>query len=213
MRSELKQFEGKTVLYSGLLKEWREHDEKYLNVCLTNVEVQEYKPDEKPGDQKKVKLDHFWLNFDLNAAQEIPRALLTRRASIGKVYYYTRSDGSLDLSIKSIKGYPLELIVHKVCEYQEQGCPASQTKDIVDSLHEFFEFYDSGDMKMPYHFYDNLTCSEIFSILRRKYLLFSRSYEADLRIKNTVKNYGKPKGLSLTPAFKNTRKMAAGFAA
>lgn len=213
MRSQLKSLEGKLVQFCGTLTEWREHNEKYIYACFSNLEVFEYNPDLKLREARKVYVDHLWVQLDYSIKDSYCKTMYVKKSGFGRVYWYTRSDGSLDLSIKPIESLNLVNFLDSYVEKRKENFSIKNILTMVHMLEGLFDFIDSGNVSYIYHSSPSgMSTTEILDNLRTLLKLHRRDYEANIRIQQTSVSFRKPTSLCLFRANKNIKKRVVGFA-
>lgn len=93
MRDQLRKFDGQVIVANGRVGSHCQRG-KYYDTVLQDVSVREYRPDIPQLSVPAEVVDHLWL---LRPKKIRPVGM--KVVLMGKVYYYTRADGSLDLSI------------------------------------------------------------------------------------------------------------------
>ncbi len=211
MRSQLVPFEGKKVVFGGHLSEWRKREDEH-HLCLMNVSIQEFNIDKPLCEGKSTRLDHLWMSFPEEQSSYIPKDLYTRRNGLAKVYYYTRSDGSLDLSLKPTKGVCLDYFLNLIHQYMGSSYDQKATAEFLEKLDHLFALYDEGKTIFYSTVMKNLPIGEVIELIMDKSKRIRRDYYSNEDRLKTVKNYGKPMGISLFKTNRNIKKTKVGFA-
>ena len=94
MRDELRPLEGKTVVVIGRVNNVQLRPEGHFDVCFRDVEVRELRYDMPQMKVPAVKLDHLWFLEPPKIAH-----IGSIRLFVGRVLFYTRKDGSLDIGV------------------------------------------------------------------------------------------------------------------
>ena len=211
MRKQLVPFEGKDVLFGGHLSEWRKREDE-AHICLMNVSITEFKKDKALNECPSTRLDHLWMSFSEDQISNIKKDLYTRRNGLAKVYYYTRSDGSLDLSLKPIKGVCLDWYLNLIHKYSECSYSLKSTATFLEQLDELFALYDEGRAKLYSTIMVSSPIGEVIDLIIDKAARIRRDYYSNEDRLKTIKNYGKPTGISLFKPSRTIKKVKVGFA-
>ena len=152
------------------------------------------------------------MTFDDDSIKDAPRDLYTKRSGLGQVYWYTRGDGSLDLSLKPVGGICLDQYFNMINEYHHTNYDSDRIETLLGKLSKLFYQYDVENVNC----YSTIMVSEpidsVMEMLRRKVSRIQRDlYSNEERFK-TIKNYGKPTGISLFKTSKTIKKVKVGFA-
>jgi hypothetical protein len=212
MRSQLVPFEGKQVLFQGHLSEWRKREDEH-HLCLMNVSIKEFKMDKPLNECPSTRLDHLWMSFPEEQSPFISKDLYTRRNGIAKVYYYTRSDGSLDLSLRSIHAVCVDYYLNLIHQYMGTSYNQKSTVKFLEQLDQLFAFYDEGKTILYSTVIGSCPISDVIELIIDKSKRIRRDFYSNEDRLKTVKNYGKPTGISLFKSNRTIIKTKVGFAA
>jgi hypothetical protein len=99
-RDSLRHLEGQVVHFSGRLSTWREQHDGDLAACLSHVQVRPWDGDAAISScPVTAVVDHVWIH-GIPTSQ--PRERLLSYEAIGRVAWYRRADGSVDLGIEKL---------------------------------------------------------------------------------------------------------------
>lgn len=139
MRKALAQFEDKLVVVSGKLTEYRKQPNGLCRVCLVGVEVGEF-TDERPlSEQPLYRIDHLWISDTPQPKHSIN--MLNKYCVVGRPYWYTRSDGSVDLSIKSVEAINLGKLFLKIKSCKTYADRVATAFEINNELKQTTKLY------------------------------------------------------------------------
>ena len=141
MRNQLVPFEGEQVVYEGHLSEWRKRDDEH-HICFMNLSVNQFNSNKPLRDGLTTCIDHLWMTFDDEFIKNAPKDLYTKRSGLGQVYWYTRGDGSLDLSLKPVGAICLDQYFTLIDEYHHTNYDSHRIKILLDKLSKLFYQYD-----------------------------------------------------------------------
>lgn len=105
-RDELRAFENHVVQFEGWIETWTPREDGGSDVLIRAVRIRPYHLDETQTQRmarSAVASDHLWMRVPKRAAY--PRmSRLDHVFGYGKVGWYTRKDGSVDLGLRALFG-------------------------------------------------------------------------------------------------------------
>ena len=113
MRDQLKPLEGQLVVIKGRITEKQRQADGTITVCLAAVEVRPLLSDVPLQSIKPIRVDHLWVRDIAEDAIDW-RGLLRSMCGAGRVIYYRRGSGSVDLSISTVQGICLDSLWQQV---------------------------------------------------------------------------------------------------
>lgn len=112
MREELRPLEGQLVIVTGRVNNHQHRPQGHYDTCLRDIEVHPFDPARPAISPNPIQLDHLWF-----LEPPIISKVGSQKIYMGRVSFYTRSDGSLDIGINPIKAmclnYGVEHILRK----------------------------------------------------------------------------------------------------
>lgn len=211
MRNQLVPFEGKQVVYEGHLSEWRRRDDEH-HICFMNLSVNQFNSNKPLKDGLATCIDHLWMTFDDDFIKDAPKDLYTKRSGLGQVYWYTRGDGTLDLSLKPVGAICLDKYFTFIDEYHHTNYNSHRIKILLDKLSKLFYQYDVENVNCYSTIMVSHPIHEVMEMLRRKVNRIKRDLRSNEERFKTIKNYGKPTGVSLFNTSRTIKKVKVGFA-
>ena len=114
-RESLRPLEGQLVYFQGFMESWRKGDGT-VDACLRNLKVRPW-DGERPIDdcRQLVRLDHAWLRVTTDNWIPQPKRLSAYEA-MGRVGWYRRRDGSVDLGLRTVTSLCLEHFLDRMFE-------------------------------------------------------------------------------------------------
>ena len=97
MREQLRPLEGQIVHTSARVGSHCQRPNRNYDTVLQNVEVRPYRTDVPQYSVEPIHVDHLWV---IEPAVILPVG--NEVTGLGRVHYYTRSDGSVDLAVKHV---------------------------------------------------------------------------------------------------------------
>lgn len=121
MRNQLRHLEGQQVVTVGRMTAFKTQPDGTVFVCLANCKIRPLS-DLPLNDVPPISVDHLWVVLSGSDEAE-RRELLNRYECAGTVGYYTRADGSIDLTVKIHPGggVPLGTVWEKVCASKDRA--------------------------------------------------------------------------------------------
>jgi hypothetical protein len=116
MREELRDLEGQLVYVVGRIKEARP-DGEFIDVLLTRPCLHRWDGNERLTGENPIHTDHLWLRVTREA---MAVELLEKAVTIGRVGYYRRTDGTVDLGVSALPATGIDEIVTEVREMLHQ---------------------------------------------------------------------------------------------
>ena len=116
MRTALKRLENQLVFCHGrVIKKTKRFDDGTMDILVSPVTVKAWDGhssiDSIPQDQTE-KIDHLWLRADARNSARLE--MLQRAGFIGRIGYYTRADGSVDLAVNTVPAVSLEELLARI---------------------------------------------------------------------------------------------------
>jgi len=103
MRDELRPLEGQLVIVTGRVNNHQHRPQGHYDTCLRDIEVHPFDPARPAISPNPIQLDHLWF-----LEPPIISKVGSEKMYMGRVSFYTRSDGSLDIGINPIKSMCLD---------------------------------------------------------------------------------------------------------
>jgi hypothetical protein len=216
MRTELAPFENETVSVIGRIKEWRKNRaEGTEDICISGARVARWDAmSPLDPDACDAKVHHLWIRIPKGLCDS---QLLSKVHFIGRVGWYTRSDGSVDLGIRAMKAICMDLLAKRIAEWRRSGSWTFDEFAEGDQLIEEIDFclaalYHQGEGGYAYSWAHD--CLDACKRLLRFKQQIARFLEAN-RSRACPLNRGKPRGLDPLPKRSKSRcstSQAAGFA-
>ena len=116
-RESLRPFEGQLVHFSGFMENWRTGD-GIVDACLQKLKVRPWdgqSPIHECGPA--IKVDHAWIRVASENWMPRPERLSIYEA-VGRVGWYRRSDGTVDLGLTTLPSLCLERFLKQFYEKQ-----------------------------------------------------------------------------------------------
>ena len=215
MRTQLSSLEGQLVSVTGRLKEWRTHrSDEFDDVCIVTANVIPWDgmsavDIETPG----TKVNHLWVRIPKKL---IEAELLSKVQMIGKVAWYRRADGTVDLGVTAERAVSMDYLAKDIAEYLNKDFWTYDGFAKGDQLLEDIDFclacvYHQG--KGGYAFSVCYGAIEAFKRLARFRNQIQRNLDANRKPGLNRLNREKPRGLDLPkPRCRGRRQTASGFA-
>ena len=215
MRNQLAPFEGGLVSITGRLKEWRKNRVGGLDdLCVINASVSAWDGHSAVNVKAcEAKVHHLWVRIPsgLCAAK-----LLDKVQFVGRVNWYQRSDGTVDLGVSSLKATSLDNLAGRVTSWLSSGWRSDETFADGDHL---LEDIDQAIETIETQGKNEFAFSCVFSLptakrrLQRYRLKVERLLEVN-RARVFVEGRSKPQGLDLKipKLMQHRHRQAAGFA-
>ena len=216
MRTQLTELEGQTVSVTGRLKEWRKNrSEEFDDICIVTANVTPWDGlSAVDVEASGAKVNHLWVRIPKDMAEA---ELLTKIHMIGKVTWYRRADGSVDLGVKALKAISMDKLAGDINAYLTKGFWSVEGFTYGDQLLEDIDFclscaYHQG--QGGYAFSVVYGAVEAVKRLLRYRTQIQRNLEANRKPGLNRLNREKPRGLDLKkPRCMARRQAASGFAA
>jgi hypothetical protein len=104
-RDALRPLEGQLVWFSGRLSTWKTQANGRLSACLTTVNIRPWDGEAAISDcPVTTTVDHVWI---CDIPDSWPRERLRRYVAIGRVGWYRRADGTVDLGVSQVPSLDL----------------------------------------------------------------------------------------------------------
>lgn len=214
MRHELSPFEGDLVSVTGWIKEWRKNrSDETDDICIVNASLTRW-----DGSSAvdifgcEAKVHHIWIRVPKNTCDA---ELLEKVQFLGKVGYYCRADGSVDLGVRGQRAVCMDVVAKDAFCWLDSGSWKQKEFSRGHSLIRDIDFclectQTQGIDGFAYSIaYD---CKEACRRLTRYRTQIQRFIDANLE-RNYSLRRPKPQGLSLHLPSKSARpRHAAGFA-
>ncbi len=133
MRTALAKYENQLVLIRGRKTEAHRQPDETFHVCLAPVHIQRFYNDRPMSEEPEEKISHLWLNSvpkeHINSVE-----MLSPFIALAEVYYYTRSNGSVDLSVRTLPSFSLDnglAEVHKLLNSNKEEKAKAFTASLV----------------------------------------------------------------------------------
>jgi hypothetical protein len=176
-RDALRPLEGRLVHCSGRLTRWQchlRHGPGHADLLLTSVEVRLIDP-EVPllAGPPVATCDHLWM-------ADIPTEgveLLQRLSGVGRVHWYTRKDGSIDLAVRWVESLPFDLILEELERGRGQGLPARAAM----ARHVFLEGMTAAREGKAWLESADISVVDALKVLGRQAEKLARDLEAERR--------------------------------
>jgi hypothetical protein len=205
MRTELKTLEGSLVYLKGRATEAR-RDGTHLHLMLLRPSLHQWDGFSAVGQETPVKTDHLWVRLE---ADQWGSEMLQTVCGVGRVGYYRRADGTVDLGVKLVPCLDMDLLVSEakstLAEYSKRGLQALRdgAEDLLFALsvlrHQGKGFYAISRR------YNSL---EAAKILGHEFQLIQASINAtDVALLSGKTKGHKPRGLDLP--LRNCKRTAA----
>jgi hypothetical protein len=111
-RDALRPLEGRLVWFCGRLDTWRPMADGQLTACMVNVSVRPWDGEAPIRDcPVAAVVDHTWIG---NIPTSQPRERLLSYEGIGRVSWYRRADGTVDLGLQKVPALDLASAVLKL---------------------------------------------------------------------------------------------------
>jgi hypothetical protein len=120
MRDQLRPLESQLVVIKGRITEKQKQADGTIAICLAAVEVRPHRIDRPLRDVPPVRCDHLWIR-GLDADDVDFRGMLRSMSGVGRVSYYRRGNGTVDLGIKAVAGICLDSISNRLEAEPQQG--------------------------------------------------------------------------------------------
>jgi len=201
MRTELKDLEGGLAFFTARIKDWQEGD-GHRDYLLQAVKVWPWDGESRVGRGKPIRLDHLWhrvRNTEANTDFE----LLSACNGVGRVGWYARRDGSIDLGLKSGRCICLDNCLDSALgTLWQQGRGIEREEEVLDHLAVALV---SLDMEEVYAYSRDFSRKELRGLLRDRVVYFQRLVDGTKSRLEAAPKGPKPKGLDLP--LRNCRKM------
>ncbi len=204
MRNELKPLEGDLVLVLGRAKEARRKNGQ-LHVMLTRPTLRLWDGQAPVQQGKSIQTDHLWVQCPVD---EWGGEMLEVKQGIGRVTYYQRADGTVDLGVALCSGLNFDRLACAWIEILGTDMRQSSVKHVLEGLTETLEELKTQgrDDRYVYSYYCSLP--EMIKRVERMQGWVKASVEATEKALQSGKAKGhKPRGLGLP--LRNCRKTAA----
>lgn len=120
MRTQLKHLENSLVVIEGTVSAIALRPELRLyDVCIADVQLRPYTQTEPQYSIKPIHLDHLWLPTPSNVYKEGATIV-----GLGKVCYYTRANGSVDLGVDLIPAISIAESIESLGKRMRQDNPS-----------------------------------------------------------------------------------------
>ena len=170
-RDQLRPLEGQTVIIQGRISSHCRRGD-FIDVSYENCLVRPYRTDVPQLSVQPVEVDHLW-----EIAPGRVNKVGSETIAIGKVYWYCRSDGSLDLSIKREKS----LCLSAVMDLLKQSTGASDAEKL-SVLRTARHFVDQGAKEGCLLLQsDVMSVGDVIAMLDRAIAMIDRNVRASLK--------------------------------
>ncbi len=209
-RESLRELEGQIVYFQGFLDTWRRGD-GVIDTCLSTVDVSQWDGQSPIGQcRRSTRLDHVWLRITEPDHAWCPKRLEVYE-SVGRVGWYRRRDGSVDLGIDWIPGICLERCLERFGENFRNRATWGERLDWLNQLLEVADAYKSCGRGVVYSYVK--TVEEGLTELRRFRDRLSRDQAKNMAALTTAMGRGPCTGLDAGLGIKpQTTRAATGFA-
>jgi hypothetical protein len=178
-RTQLLALEGQRVIYTGRTARRITRPDGQWDICLTAVHVRPHRVDVAMLDVEPTFVDHVWLR-GIEPSQVQNGELLRKMEGAATVGWYTRSNGTIDLGLESIRGADLDNLYDEIQSEKESAKRAGR-------LRSFLEWMDDGD---PAVWAWSFPADQALDALRKGLARFSRSADVEFAIAMTATNNG-----------------------
>ena len=206
-REALRPLEGQLVYLSGFMETWRVGDGT-VDACLRNVSIHPWDGEQAIGTcSKTVQLDHAWIRITGDIDGKKPERLLSYEA-IGRVSWYRRTDGSVDLGLQRVMSLCLERCLETIAERTRSGATWGERLSLLETLLDFTESQSRGQV---YSHAKGTT--EALNVLRQMRDRLRRDQAVNIAALTTAMGRGPCSGLDAGVRFQRSKpRTAAGFA-
>ena len=207
MRDALRPFEGQLVAFSGRLTDFGHRKDL---ACMSNCTVAPWDRNasinEALSQPQAIKVDHFW-----HTARYQPDARYGRICSIGRVGWYTRADGSVDLGVvRPGATVPIDQLFDQFDQLTPSNCTPREVAELFAEHRKFLDLHDAGELHL---FGTNYSVDRFRQEVADVGLFFERSADATERALSTVQQNGRCDGLRKVSRLPGRPlKRASGFA-
>ena len=133
-RDSLRAHEDRIARLQGRVERWEERPDGSRDVLLINVRYVLYDPNQ-PDDSRQLEngqpLDHVWFRVPADGGY----GAMTRLDLVfgyGRIGWYRRSDGSVDLGLRSTASIAGSALAQDVRTWIRQGCWATAERHLRD---------------------------------------------------------------------------------
>ena len=170
-RDQLRPLEGQTVIIQGRISSHCRRGD-FIDVSYEDCLVRPYRTDVPQLSVEPVEVDHLW-----EIAPGRVGKVGSETIAIGKVYWYCRSDGSLDLSIKREKSLCLSVVLDMI--KQGAGAPDAERLSLLRTArHNVREGAKAGRLLLQS---DEMSVDDMLAMLDRCIDRLDRNVRAALR--------------------------------
>ena len=205
-REVLRPLEGQLVYLAGFMETWREGGSGF-DACLRNVSIHPWDGEQAIRScSKEVQIDHAWIRISGDIDGKRPERLLSYEA-IGRVCWYRRSDGSVDLGLERVMSLCLERCLETIAERIRSGATWGERLECLNTLLEFAESQGGGQV------YSHVKATtEALDQLRQMRDQLRRDQAVNFRALSSAAGRGPCSGLDAGVRFKRSKpRTAAGF--
>lgn len=201
-RDNLRGLENQLVWFSGRLTTWKTMASGQLTACLSHVTIRPWDGEAAIRDcPVATVVDHVWIG---NIPDSWPRERLLSYEAIGRVSWYRRSDGTVDLGLEKVPALELSAAAWKLYGIDDLAVR-------LKSLQALLDLADQGD-GVVYAW--ALSRSAALASLQRSRFLMEASETANTAALLTATANGRCRGLDPVPLRrrKPPARTTAGFA-
>jgi len=191
VRNELKALEGDLVFVTGRPTEAR-RDGEDIYLMLVRPQLQRWDGMAPIGQGPAIQTDHLWVQCETN---KWAGEMLQLVVGVGRVGYYRRADGTVDLGVALLVSIDLDLLledVHRMLGDSSrkgmEGSLAAMKKALETLRLAFSALWHQGGGGFAYSRYRSAT--ESMKLLARHY----RTLESSVLATEAALLSGKPKG-------------------
>jgi hypothetical protein len=212
MREELRHLENHLVFCRGRVVEKRSAPDDQVDVLLKKTLIRPWNgfdpiPDENDGTE--IETDHLWLRMNRDSCDA---ELLMKAHVIGEVYFYRRSDFSVDLGVRSAPAMDLDDLVtmaRELCADRTDAdlAKAKQARQLIAVALNGLLHQGEGGWAWSRYF----DSEEAARQLARSLACIHRTIEATEKRLATVRKNGRCKGINQLSVPRHRLRTAAGF--